>query len=246
MQERQDILGVKISITNLDQCVETIQAWITQGGKQYVCVAPGHSVMDCQDDPKLRNIFNNSGMTTPDGMSIVWALKAAGHRDVTRVYGPDLMLRVCQISQDAGFIQYLYGGERLVLEALKRNLTDRFPKLKIAGTYSPAFREIGFHEDPAVINQINESGADLIWVGLGSPKQEYWMAQHRELLQAPVIIAVGAAFDFLSGAKKQAPRWVQRSGMEWLFRFLHEPARLWKRYRRYPRFVSLLIRQFLT
>jgi N-acetylglucosaminyldiphosphoundecaprenol N-acetyl-beta-D-mannosaminyltransferase len=242
---RVDVLGVGISAINLTEALETIEGWLQRKDPNYVCVTPAHGVMESRRNPKLRKILNESGMTTPDGMSIVWLLKMYGHSKVTRVYGPDLMLAVCRYSAQQGFRQFLYGGEDGVAEELARKLQTRFPGLSIAGTYTPPFRSLTPEEDKEIIERINRSEADIVWIGISTPKQELWMADHIGKLDAPVIIGVGAAFDFLSGKKLQAPTWMQRNGMEWLFRFLTEPRRLWKRYIQYPKFVLLVIAQLI-
>lgn len=242
---RVDVLGVGISAINLTEALETIEGWLQRKDPNYVCVTPAHGVMESRRNPKLRKILNESGMTTPDGMSIVWLLKMYGHSKVTRVYGPDLMLAVCRYSAQQGFRQFLYGGEDGVAEELARKLQTRFPGLSIAGTYTPPFRSLTPEEDKEIIERINRSEADIVWIGISTPKQELWMADHIGKLDAPVIIGVGAAFDFLSGKKLQAPTWMQRNGMEWLFRFLTEPRRLWRRYIQYPKFVLLVIAQLI-
>lgn len=242
--QRENILGVGISAMNMYQALSVIDSWIQRGERRYVCLAAVHSVLDCQSSAELREIFNRSGLTTPDGMPLVWLLRMRGHREVSRVYGPDLMLAVCQRFNDAGLGHYFLGGEPGVPEILAERLMERFPGLNVAGAYSPPFRELTTEEDTRLVEEINSTAPDVLWVGLGSPKQERWMAEHRQAIDAPVMIAVGAAFDFLSGRKPQAPRWVQQSGLEWLFRVGTEPRRLWRRYAEYPRFLMLLFLQF--
>ena len=240
---RELILGVKINAVDLTAAVDTIASWIERNHPNYVCVTPAHGVMDARSDPELLEIFNHSGMTTPDGMSIVWTLKLLGHRNVSRVYGPDLMLAVCRAGVERGWRHFLYGGAEGVAKDLARSLRQRFPQIAIAGTYTPPFRPLTPEEDAAVVEQIASSHADIVWVGISTPKQERWMAAHLGRVGAPVLVGVGAAFDFLSGRKAQAPRWIQRSGFEWLFRFASEPLRLWPRYRRYPLFAALVAGQ---
>jgi N-acetylglucosaminyldiphosphoundecaprenol N-acetyl-beta-D-mannosaminyltransferase len=242
---RADVLGVKISVIDMPQAVETIAHWLVNGERAYVCVTPAHSVMDCHDDPGLLEIFNASGLTTPDGMSIVWLLRLRGFRRAARVYGPDLLLAACERSLTAGWRHFFYGGAPGVAEALVARLVARFPGLQIAGTYSPPFRALTPAEDEAVVDMINTAAPDLLWVGIGSPKQERWMSAHRERVKVPVMIGVGAAFDYLSGRKRQAPRWMQRVGLEWLFRWASEPRRLSRRYLRYPRFTVLAFAQLV-
>lgn len=241
--ERENILGVGISAVNMHQTLSIIDGWIQAGDRQYVCLAAVHSVLDCQESDELRAIFNRGGLTTPDGMPLVWLLRMRGYREVSRVYGPDLMLAVCQHFSGAGLAHYFLGGERGVPERLAERLTERVPGLNVIGTVSPPFREMSEKEDRRLVEDINGAAPDILWVGLGSPKQERWMADHREAIDAAVIIGVGAAFDFLSGRKPQAPKWIQRSGLEWLFRVGTEPRRLWRRYARYPQFLALLLLQ---
>lgn len=242
---RHNLLGVLISTINMQQAVEAIHNWIDLGKKEYVCVVPAHSIMEAHQHVELRPVFNQAGMCTPDGMGVVWSLKLAGIRNIDRVYGPDLMLAISDVSVKEGWSHFYFGGTPEVLDRLIETMQARFPGIRVAGSYSPPFRPLHPEEDNNIIEQINSSGADIIWVGLGSPKQEKWMAEHRTLLKAPVLVGVGAAFDFLSGTKPQAPRWVQRSGLEWLYRFAHEPGRLWQRYIQYPRFVLLVLAQQL-
>ena len=239
------ILNIGISAINMGMALETIESWIASRQKQYIAVTPAHSIMECYKHPELRPIFNDSGMTTPDGMAVVWLLRLLGMKHVSRVYGPDLLLAACQHSTKVHWKHFFYGGAPNIAELLAQRLAQRFPGLKIVGVYSPPFRPLTMEEDKAIVETINASGADIVWVGISSPKQEIWMSQHLGRLNAPVMVGVGAAFDFLSGNKKQAPRWIQRSGFEWLFRFASEPRRLWRRYAQYPLFVLLVTSQLL-
>jgi N-acetylglucosaminyldiphosphoundecaprenol N-acetyl-beta-D-mannosaminyltransferase len=243
--ERLNILGVHVNAINMAQAVSAIKVWIDTTEKNYVCVTPAHSIMECINHPFLRPIFNSSGLTTPDGMAIVWLLRLAGYSHVSRVYGPDLMLEVCEQSLSYGWSHYFYGGVPGVAEELSSRLSNKYLGLKIAGSISPPFGSISREEEQYLVNRLNEAKPDIIWVGISSPKQEKWMAQHRDQLNAPVLIGVGAAFDYLSGVKQQAPRWMQRSGLEWLFRFISEPRRLWWRYIQYPKFIVLVGAQAL-
>lgn len=242
---RVNVLGVGISALNMPQALELLEGWIERGEKHYVCVTPAHTVIDAYHHSELRRILNASGMTTPDGMPMVWLAHLHGQRQVERVYGPDLMRAACARSVESGWKHFLYGGEPGVVEQLRAELERDYPGIQMAGSYSPPFRLLTPQEDDAVVSQINASGTQIIWVGLSSPKQEYWMAEHLGRLNAPVMVGVGAAFDFLSGRKPQAPRWMQRSGLEWLFRLASEPRRLWPRYRQYPLFVWLVLLQLL-
>jgi N-acetylglucosaminyldiphosphoundecaprenol N-acetyl-beta-D-mannosaminyltransferase len=188
-------------------------------------VCTTHTVLECHDAPDLAAIVNQAGMATPDGMPLVWLGRLRGH-PVERVYGPDLMLAVCERGQARGYRHFFYGGAEGVAETLAARLRARFPRLLVAGSYCPPFRPLTAAEEREVAAQINASGADIVWVGLGTPKQDYWVARFRPLLTAPVLIAVGAAFDFHAGRVRQAPRWMQRAGLEWLFRLTQDPRRL--------------------
>ncbi len=200
--------------------------------------------MECQKDPELKRLVNRSGMATPDGMPLAWLCHYFGEKDVTRVYGPDLLLSICADSCTKGYRHYFYGGGPGIAEALAKNLKQRFPDLMVAGAYSPLMLAVGQLEEPSTIEMINRSNPDILWVGLGTPKQDYWVARHRPLLNAPVLVAVGAAFDFLTGRIPQAPSWMQRNGLEWLFRLSKEPRRLAYRYLVYnPLFILYILAQ---
>ena len=222
--------------------MDEIEGWIAVREARYVNVCTVHTVMECQRDARLRRIVNASGLSTPDGMPLVWLSRAHGHGAAGRVYGPDLMLALCE----RGHRHFLYGGAPGVAEQLATNLRQRFPSMTIAGTHTPPFRAADAEEDPQVLDAINASGADIVWVGLGTPKQDYWVARHRSRLTAPVLIAVGAAFDFHAGTLLQAPSSLQRIGLEWMFRLGCEPRRLWRRYLGLnPRYVQLVVMQAL-
>jgi len=244
-QLRQNILGVMVSAIDLDQALEYCQNQIETHQPAYICVAPAHSIMDCYDDKYLKEIFNKSGMTTPDGMAVVWILKIKGNKTVSRVYGPDLLLSLCELSNETGWKHFFYGSTNQVLNQLQINLLAKYPEVNICGTFSPPVQDEKITEQQEVIDKINQLDPDIVWVGLGSPKQEYWMSDHRGKLNAPLLIGVGAAFDFLSGNKNQAPKWVQRSGIEWLYRLINEPRRLWRRYIKYPKFVMLVLMEMV-
>ena len=239
-----DVLGVHISAINMDAAVNTVHEWLSSGAAHYVCVTGVHGVMECQRDPALLSIHNSAGMVTPDGMPMVWASRWAGVPAVDRVYGPDLMLEVCQRAAEQGWRSFFYGGKPGVADRLASTLVERFPGLQVAGTYVPPFRDLTPSEDSDVIDRINRAGADLLWIGLSTPKQERWMAAHRHQIWKPVMIGVGAAFDINSGSLSQAPKVLQRSGLEWLYRLIQEPRRLWRRYlRNNPEFVVRVLRE---
>lgn len=228
--ERTNVLGVGVSAINIPMAVDIIDGWIERKEHNYVTVTGVHGVMESQRDENIRRIHNEAGMVTPDGMPLVWASHRQGHKHVDRVYGPDLMLAVCEHSLETGHKHFLYGGAEHVPPMLAEKLQARFPGLQIVGTYSPPFRPLTPEEDEDIIKMIDDSGADIVWVGLSTPKQEKWMSAHIGRLQAPVMIGVGAAFDFHAGLKSQAPHWMQRRGLEWFYRLVTEPRRLWKRY----------------
>jgi N-acetylglucosaminyldiphosphoundecaprenol N-acetyl-beta-D-mannosaminyltransferase len=239
---RVDVLGVGISAVNLDTATRRISEWIEHDDHTYVCVTGVHGVMESRRDATLRAVHNASGMTTPDGMPMVWAGRWAGFRDIRRVYGPDLMRTVLQESTARGWSSYFYGGRDGVAERLAATMQAQVPGLTVAGTRTPPF-PIGAADPEAEAAVINASGAQIVWVGLSTPTQERWMAANRDRLTAPVLIGVGAAFDLLCGEVRQAPRWIQRSGFEWAYRVGQEPRRLWRRYaRNNPAFVAALFR----
>ncbi len=242
--ERVNVLGVGVSVVNMDRAVQTILAWVAAEERGYVCATSVHGIMESQRHPDLRRIHNSAAMVAPDGMPLVWLGRRAGHRDMSRVYGPDLMLHVCDRGLAAGVRHYLYGGGPGVVDALATRLRQRFPGLDIAGSETPPFGAVMDTPDTSTVSRINQSGAQVVWVGLGTPKQERWMAVHRPLLDAPVLVGVGAAFDFHAGLKLQAPAWMQHAGLEWLFRLAAEPRRLWRRYLvNNPSFIVLVALQ---
>lgn len=250
--QRCNVLGVGVSAVNPATALTTINQWITSGEHNYVCVTGVHGVMESQLDLQLKQIHNRAGLVTPDGMPLVWINWLHGNSTVDRVYGPDLMLAVAESGltvngeSQNGFKHFLYGGREGVADQLAFRLRERFPGIQIVGTYCPPFRPLTESEDSQVIGLIDSSGADIVWVGLSTPKQERWMAAHHNKLQASVMIGVGAAFDMHAGLLTQAPHWMQRSGTEWLFRLLVEPRRLWRRYLvNNPRFVMLMLLQLL-
>lgn len=225
-----NVLGVKVSAINMTLALETIDKWITTREKHYVTITGVHGVIESQRDPEIRRLHNEAGMVTPDGMPMVWANHWQGNKHVSRVYGPDLMLATCEQGLEKGYKHFFYGGADGVPELLKEKLTERFPGLQVVGTYSPPFRPLTEEEDQEIIQMINDSGADIVWVGLSTPKQERWMGAHVGKLDAPVMVGVGAAFDFHTDRKPQAPAWMQKRGLEWFYRLVTEPRRLGKRY----------------
>lgn len=241
---RVDVLGVGVSAIDMPSALTEIAGWIDTREQRYVCVTGVHGVMESQSDPTLRAVHNQSGLTTPDGMPMVWAGRWAGAAGMQRVYGPDLMLELLALSVQRGWSSFFYGGGEGVADLLAERMRQRFPGLEVAGTHCPPFRPLTEAEDAAAVDLINGSGADIVWVGLGAPKQERWMAEHLGRVQAPVMLGVGAAFDIHAGLLPQAPRWMQRNGLEWAYRLLREPRRLWRRYlTNNPRFMVAIIRR---
>ena len=243
--DQMNILGVHVSATNMPEAVGQIKTWIANRTRTYVCVTGVHGIMECQDNLRLRTIHNSAGMVTPDGMPLVYISRAGGHARTTRVYGPDLMAAMCEDSVGSGYRHFFYGAAPATLAKLVERIGGRFPGIQIAGSYSPPYRDLTPEEERSVVEEINHSQADVVWVGIGVPKQEKWMAAFRERLDAPVLVGVGAAFDFHAGLVPQAPDWMQRTGLEWAYRLAHEPRRLWKRYAKYnPAFVVGFVRQW--
>lgn len=234
------VLGVPVSAITLQDAVSTIDTWIRTRRRHYVCITGVHGVMECRRDPTLRAIHEAAGMVTPDGMPLVWMAHRLGFPHVSRVYGPDLMREISRVSPARGFRHFYFGGGPGLADRLATTLHERHPGLVVAGTFSPPFAPISEEEGDAIVRRINAAKPDIVWVGLSTPKQERWMSAHRDRIEAPVMIGVGAAFDFLAGTKRQAPVWMQRSGLEWLFRMLSEPRRLGRRYASIvPQFIAL-------
>jgi N-acetylglucosaminyldiphosphoundecaprenol N-acetyl-beta-D-mannosaminyltransferase len=243
---RAAVLGVPLALTDYARTLDWIDTMVAGERRGYVCVAAVHTVMATQEDAQLKRAVLRSDLTVPDGQPLVWALRALGHPIADRVYGPSLMERAAERAARTGLRFYLYGGRNQgALVQLAQNLRTRFPGLKIVGGHSPPHRELSAEEEQRVADEINRSKADVVWVGIGVPKQEKWMARMRERLDAPVLIGVGAAFDFHAGLVPQAPERLQRVGLEWAFRLAQEPRRLWRRYAVYnPRFVAQFARQY--
>lgn len=236
------ILGVKVNAVSMSDTLSLISKWIYSRTPHYVCCVPAHSIMECVDAPGLRRVFNRSNLCTPDGMAIVWLLKAKGYSQVERVYGPDLLLETCREGLKYGWRHFFYGGKPGTGEKLAGIMQQKYPGIQIAGWNSPPFRQLLADEEVTFKGIISRAKPDILWVALGSPRQERWMAQWVNEIDVPVLIGVGAAFDFLTGQKAQAPKWIQKSGFEWFFRLVNEPGRLWKRYViNYPRFAALII-----
>lgn len=219
--------------------VDRLFAALERGDRGYVCVTGVHGVMEAQRDPALRRILNQSLLTVPDGMPTVWMGRAQGHRTMSRVYGPTLMLDACERSLSTGHTHFLYGGNPGVAEALAASLRARFPGIRIVGSYTPPFRALTSDEEGELAMQVAQARPDFFWVGLSTPKQERFMAAYSGRLSARIMLGVGAAFDMHSGRLPQAPAWMQRSGLEWSYRLMKEPRRLFWRYaRNNPAFLA--------
>jgi N-acetylglucosaminyldiphosphoundecaprenol N-acetyl-beta-D-mannosaminyltransferase len=239
------VLGIPLALTDYDATLDWIDGMAEARRPGYLCVAATHTVMVSQEDPELREAVLGADFTVPDGQPLVWALNLLGHRLGDRVYGPDLMHKACARAARTGRRMYLYGGrDQGALVQLTRNLRLRHPGLQIVGGHVPPYRELTREEEAAVAADIQRSGAEVVWVGIGVPRQEKWMARMTPRLRSHVLIGVGAAFDFHGGLTRQAPAWLQKLGLEWAFRLAQEPRRLWRRYLRYnPRFVVGFARQ---
>lgn len=242
----RDILEMHVDVTSYSDAAGRVVNWASDGLSRYVCAANVHMVMESHDDSAFQDVVNGADLVTPDGVPLVWALKLLGVQEATRVYGPDLTLHVCKKAAEQRIPIGLYGGTPDSLEAFVEFLETSYPGILINCTIAPPFRPLTPEEDERYTKQINESGVRILFVGIGCPKQEKWMAEHKDKCSA-VMLGVGAAFDFHTGRVKQAPSWMQRMALEWLFRLIMEPKRLWKRYFKHnPRFVLLFLRQIIS
>lgn len=230
MFETVNILGVDIAVTTLERTADRVRQWIADRKKVYLCFAPVSTLVDCRDNENYRQIVNGAALVNPDGVPVVWVARAKGKKDMQRTGGPDFMALTLKESTSEGPRHFFYGGNETTKDRLLKMVQQRWPQAVVAGAIAPPFRQSGEMEDPSVIDEINAASPDILWVGLGSPKQDVWMANHRNQLTCPVICGVGAAFDFIAGTKPMAPNWMRSNGLEWLFRLGCEPRRLWRRY----------------
>jgi N-acetylglucosaminyldiphosphoundecaprenol N-acetyl-beta-D-mannosaminyltransferase len=244
----RSILGVPVALTDYASAIKVMDTLVETRERGYVCAAPVHALMVAQDDPEMLAALRGSTLVVPDGMPLVWAANLLGERLEDRVYGPELMLRYSDRCAERGHRVWLYGGrDQGSLVQLALSLRRRHPGIKIVGGYSPPFRALTADEEDALVEQINEANPDVLWIGIGVPKQEKWMAHMRDRLDVPVMCGVGAAFDFHAGRVPQAPRWMQERGLEWIYRIVQEPRRLLPRYLYFnPRFVVAFARQYLA
>jgi N-acetylglucosaminyldiphosphoundecaprenol N-acetyl-beta-D-mannosaminyltransferase len=243
-QERVNILGVGVSVLTMDTALEKIETLLDRGERGYICVCGAQGIIEAQNDPQYRDILNSAFLNTPDGLPTVWLGKYHGFRNMGRVYGPRLMLALCERSVAKGSRHFLYGGRSGVVEKLKTELKGKYPGLEIVGTYTPPFRPLTQDEEQDLVRQVEGARPDIFWCGLGAPKQERFMAQYLDRLPVKLMIGVGAAFDILSGTTREAPEWVLNTGLTSIFRVWQEPRRLWRRYLfNNPRFVWLTFLQ---
>jgi len=225
-----DVLGIKVSAVNMERALELADDWIAAGKPGYVCVTGVHGVMEAQRDPALEQILNRAAINLPDGMPMTWVGRLQGFRGMDRVFGPDFMSAMCQLSVERGWRNFLYGGKPGVADDLREALQRRFPGLKIVGTYTPPFRALSPVEEELLTTQVAQARPHILWVGLSTPKQEKFMAEFVGRLQVPLLVGVGAAFDFHTGSIRDSPGWIKRAGLQWLHRLAQDPRRLWKRY----------------
>lgn len=244
--EHRYVIGQRLDVTSYADATARVLRWAEQGESRYVCAANVHVLMEGWDDAEYRKITNQGDLITPDGVPLVWSLRALGVSNATRVYGPDMTLHICADAARRGIKIGLFGGTRDSLADFVSFLKRRFTCIEVVCAISPPFRPLSREEDAAYTEEIRASGAQVLFVGIGCPKQERWMAAHKGKLMLPML-GVGAAFDFHSGRVKQSPVWMQRAGLEWLFRLMMEPKRLWRRYVWHnPRFVFYFIRQYVS
>lgn len=224
-----NILGMNVLALKKEEILSEIISRIISKRRSYICLPNVYSTVLFQKNKKFRDAISSSDFLIADGLPLLWVSTMKGQK-IDRIRGSDLMLILCQLSHEHRFSHFFYGGEPGIPENLSAELQKKFPWLNVIDMFSPPFRTLSLHEDEKIIERINKANPDILWVGLGTPKQEIWMYEHRKKLDVPMIIGVGAAFDFLSGNMKQAPKWMQHVGLEWLFRFVQEPRRLWRRY----------------
>ncbi len=227
---RCDILGSKVNVIKTDEALNNIEDLLNRQSSSYICFSNVHTIVTGRQNLKFRDITNNASIVFPDGMPLVWLCKFNGYCDLEKCSGPDLMEKIFEVSEKKGYTHYLYGSTQETLRLLYNNLKCKYKTLKIVGMFSPPFRPLTEEEDKMLLDSINKLDPDFIWVGLGAPKQEIWMMEHVNKIKSSVLIGVGAAFNFHSGLVKRAPLWMQNIGLEWLYRLMQEPRRLWKRY----------------
>ena len=230
IHEYANVLGVKVSAIDMGLAVKLAEEWIAAGKPGYVCVTGVHGVMEAKRDPELLRIFNHAAMLTPDGMPLTWVGRLQGFTRMNRVFGPDFMMEMCRISLAQGYRHFLYGGKPGVAQALGEAMQRKFPGLQVAGIFTPPFRSLAPDEERELAEQVRQAQPHILWVGLSTPKQERFMAQYVDRLQVPLLVGVGAAFDFHTGRIRDCPAWIKHAGLQWVHRLIQDPRRLWKRY----------------
>jgi N-acetylglucosaminyldiphosphoundecaprenol N-acetyl-beta-D-mannosaminyltransferase len=237
------VLGVPIAAVQIPDVVAQMEEWIAgRERSHYICVANVHVIMEGRHDSSFGEVLRSADLCVPDGMPLVWLGRHRGHALHKRVYGPDLLIEFCRMTKDARYAHFFLGGKPGVAEKLSNELQGRFPGFQVAGIYSPPFRQLTQEEDEALIERINRAAPDVLWIGLGCPKQERWMREHRDKLHVPAVVGVGQAFDIHSGDAPQAPGWMRENGLEWVYRLYREPRRLWRRYLIYnTKFIFTLL-----
>jgi N-acetylglucosaminyldiphosphoundecaprenol N-acetyl-beta-D-mannosaminyltransferase len=246
VHEYANVLGVKVSAINLSGAVDMADRWIAAKNHGYICITGVHGVMEAQSNSEFRHILNHAFINAPDGMPMSWVGHLQGFVKMNRVFGPDFMAAMCQLSIEKNYRHFFYGGELGVAELLKVMLESRFPGLQVVGTYTPPFRSLTSEEEEEIFTQIQKSRPHILWVGLSTPKQEQFMARYIDRLEVPLLVGVGAAFDYHTGRVRDCSDWIKRAGLQWLHRLLQNPRRLWKRYlRNNPAFVWNITLQML-
>jgi N-acetylglucosaminyldiphosphoundecaprenol N-acetyl-beta-D-mannosaminyltransferase len=224
-----EILGINFDLVDYRSAFEQIINWKESGERRLVAMMNPHSVLLCRRTPEMPDAIKRAGLVLPDGTGTIWASNILGYEHRGRVTGPKLMLKICDWGREKGLRHFFYGGKEGIADKLTANLSSKYPRLQVAGTYSPPFRQLSHEEDRIITDKINSTRPDIIWVGLGAPKQEKWMADHLGRVNAAAMIGVGAAFDFHSGNIKWAPKWIRRLGFEWAYRLVQEPGRMRRR-----------------
>lgn len=233
-----NVLGVAVSAINMNQAVDLASHWIDAGDPGYICLTGVHGVMEAGADDSFRLILNRAAINAPDGMPMTWVGRMQGFRYMDRVFGPDFMAAMCRLSVERGYRHFFYGGQPGVAELLRKNLQAKFPGLRISGTYTPPFSNLTPEQERELVALVKRSKPHILWAGLGTPKQERFMARYLHRLQIPLLVGVGAAFDYHTDRIRDCPTWVKRAGMQWAHRAMQDPRRLWKRYlRNNPAFV---------
>ncbi|NQT06489.1 MAG: WecB/TagA/CpsF family glycosyltransferase [Candidatus Omnitrophica bacterium] len=242
------LLGIPFNTIDIEEALKAAEGRIRDKKPNYICFISTHPAVEAYFNKDYRAVLHKASLVLPDGMPIVWAARIFGQKIKNRVYGPDFMLKLLELSEKKGYSNFFYGGKSdEALKKLLSNIKASFPHLKIVGSYNPPFYELNKKEDELILQKIRASNPDILWIGLGGLKKDYWMYRHKESLPGVLQLGVGAAFDFHAGIVKQAPNWMQHNGLEWLFRLIQEPKRLWKRYLKcVPLFIVLVFMQYFN